>query len=537
MKSSDILRVNNLDVEIGGKDILHDVSFQINPGDKIGIVGENGAGKSTFLKAISGEIPAKNGEIFGAENVDKMDQNLDFSVDETSRNFLERKLNLEDISRKMSEIYEEISRNPSKENFAKLAKIQEEYDNSGIYDFENKLEKRLSEIELENEILAKKFRELSGGQKQKIGILATMLSEKNIILMDEPTNNLDTENKKILEDFINGSDKSFAFVSHDREFLRKVSRKIIEISRNDGLTEYDMNYDEFEKTRKNLKNSELKNYEQQKKEDKKLKKQMRDLRIRENTNRRGAKKSTDNNKLAFNARAAGGEKAADKTRKNLNKKVAEHDVENFIMDFALDFDIVEKDKKYGRVNVKNLMVKYDDKTIAPKDFAINVGERKRVVGENGVGKSSVITAILGENEFIKSGEIAKSPQIKIGYIDQSQNMKNKDENVVENFAKMADEPMAEHDIRQLLIKFGIKKEDLDMPVRKLSSGQRMKALLAAMSVNKPDIIMMDEPTNNLDIATIEGLENALNNYQGGLLIVSHDEEFAKNISVNDIDIF
>lgn len=532
-----ILRADNISVDIGAKEILHDVTLQINPGDKIGIVGENGVGKSTLLNVLAGQIMPRTGRVGGTENVYKMDQKFDLHAGENVRNFLERQAGVAEISRKMVEICDTVSKNPDETNLAKLAAIQEEYDNSGIYEFEERLDKMLGEMCEKSEILAKDFADLSGGQKQKIGILATTLTEKSIVLLDEPTNNLDASNKKLLENFVDNSDKGFAFVSHDRGFLRAVSRKMIELARGE-ITEYDMNYDEYEKARTQNKDAEIRAHEKGEKEKKKLERHAKALRVRENSRKGGGAKMSDHNKLAFNAHAGAGAKTADKSRQKMNEKLADFSVTSVNLDFSLDFAIAEKEGQHGQISVRNLTIDYGDKTISPRDFAIKVGERKHLVGENGAGKSSVIRAILGENPAIIGGEISRNPATKIGYIDQSQSVKNENADALANFAEMANEHFEEHDIRQLLIKFGIDKNDLvSRSVCELSSGQRMKLLLAALSVNRPGLIIMDEPTNNLDIATIEALESALAKYRGGILLASHDEEFVRNVGAEDLDIF
>ena len=194
-------------------------------------------------------------------------------------------------------------------------------------------------------------------------------------------------------------------MSHDRGFLRAVSRKMIELASGE-ITEYDMNYDEYEKVRTQNKNAEIRAHEKDEKEKKKLERHAKALRVRENSRKGGGAKASDHNKLAFNAHAESGAKTADKSRQKMNEKVADFSVAQVDLDFALDFVIAEKEKRHGQIAIRNLMIDYGDKIISPRDFAIKVGERKHLVGENGAGKSSVIRAILGENPATIGGEIS-----------------------------------------------------------------------------------------------------------------------------------
>ena len=365
---------------------------------------------------------------------------------------------------------------------------------------------------------------------------AVFASRYDLILLDEPTNNLDDSGVILLEDFIDNSPASFLIVSHDRHFLRNTAERIIELTGGKGVNKYNLGYDEYIEARREARQAMTDRYEQYEKEKKRLYHVARDARIRANSAKASHKKS-DSDKLNDNFRKERASSNIAGAAGGVESRLRQLDEPERVEDeIAIKFAFDEvSSKKHSLISVQSLSISHDgEKVIGPVTFNVRPGDKILIQGENGSGKSSLLNFIMGNNtpEYHR-GEIKKGENAKIIYVNQSQSLPLKDNSPLDNLRYLS--PKLElHDAINILIRFGLDKRTISSTKAiDLSGGERAKVLLAAMSTNSPDLIILDEPTNNLDIPTIEALELALGQYKGGVVIVSHDQDFIENIGITE----
>jgi ATPase subunit of ABC transporter with duplicated ATPase domains len=409
----------------------------------------------------------------------------------------------------------------------------EKYEKYSVADFDKNLTRYLGQVGLAEIDTQRCLGEFSGGQQQKIALAAILAARQDLILLDEPTNSLDEASINTLENHINNSPAAFVTVSHDRRFLRSTATRIIELLGERGMRQYNLGYDEYINARTKEKMAEQNRFEQFKTEKKRLQKAAKEARIKANS-AASTKAKNDGDKLNANYRKERATVSLGKEARSINSRIDNLDV---IVrpeeDFSLDFEISGlTDKKSSGINIEDLLIKYDNgKKIGPVNFNIQIGDRVALLGDNGVGKTSILRALVNQSTGEISGKITINEKVEVTYIDQNQSLPLPRQDALENLQNLTN-GVPLHDQIILLLKFGIKKTTLKTtPVNKMSGGERMKILLAAAAANKSDMIILDEPTNNLDIPTIQGLAEALSKYKGGLLVVTHDREFLKELKI------
>jgi ATPase subunit of ABC transporter with duplicated ATPase domains len=535
-----MISLNNVNYEKNGKEIINNVSFSINSGEKIGLVGPNGAGKTTLLKLINGDITPTSGDIIRTnEEIGMLPQDMRAWFDHTVYGFIEEVTGVKEVREQFDRQCASLENFESERTLLLYADALERYDKFEVASFESNLEKALKRADIAMIDTDKEIGKFSGGQRTRIALAAVFASRYDVVLLDEPTNNLDDSGVVVLEKFIEGSKAAFLMVSHDRRFLRNATSRIIELMGGDqGVKQFGLGYDEYIEARENAKQATFKRYEQFEKEKKRLQKASRAARVKANS--AGSNSSySDNDKLTSHFRkekaANGLASAAVSISSRLDHlEEPERPEEDVSLKFGFNNEI---EKRINLLSVSNLEVDYGDcHKIGPISFSIRSGERVLLKGKNGSGKTSIIRGILGVNEM-SMGDVYLSRQANTVYIDQNQTLPLIDGSALANLRELS--PSLElHDAINLLIKFGLKKDILStIPSRALSGGERAKILLASISAQNSGLLILDEPTNNLDIPAIEALENALLNYPGGILLVSHDRDFVNNIGVtNSIDI-
>ena len=531
-----MINLNHVNYATGSKEILHDVSFSINVGDKIGLVGSNGAGKTTLLRLINGDLTPTSGEIIKTnEEIGILPQDMRDWLDYSVYEFIEEVTGVKDTREQFDEQCANLEHDSSERTLLLYADALEKYGKFEVASFDANLEKALKCADISSINTDKEIGNFSGGQRTRIALAAVFASRYDVVLLDEPTNNLDAKGVVVLEKFIEGSNAAFLMVSHDRRFLRNATSRIIELMGGDqGMRQYGLGYDEYVEARERAKQATFNRYEQYEKEKKRLDRAARAARIKANS--AGSNRSnSDNDKLTAHFRKEKAASGLASAASGMSSRLGQlEEPERPEEDVSLKFLFKEEaGKKLNLLSVSNLEIDYGNgHTIGPVSFSIRTGDKILLKGKNGSGKTSVIRGIMGDTP-VSSGDVHASKQANVIYVDQNQTLPLPDDSALNNLRHLA--PSLElHDAINLLIRFNLKKDIIQVtPGSELSGGERAKVLLAGIAANNVGLLILDEPTNNLDIPTIEALEHALKNYNGGVLIVSHDRDFVQNIGITN----
>lgn len=509
------------------KDVLFtDINLTINKHDKIALIGSNGVGKSTLLKILTGELQPSAGfvkaetlpcyipQLFGQFNHCSVAQALK-------------------VEQKLAALHEILRGAVTDANLALL-------DND--WSIEERCQEALAYWSLSGLDLNQSMHSLSGGQKTKVFLAGILIHQPEIVLLDEPSNHLDIYSRQILYDYITSANETLVVISHDRTLLNLLP-KVYEMSRH-GITVYGGNYDFYteqkqieshaltqelknkEKALRKAKEVERESIERQQKLDARGKKKQEKAglpTIMMNTFRNSAEKSTARMK-GVHAEKIG---AIAQEVNQLRKELPDVDTMKMNLDNAL--------LHYGKVLITASKINYTYHNAllwnAHLDFQMRSGERIAIKGANGSGKTTLIKLILGAlNPNIGTLERAV---VKAIYIDQDYSLIDNSRSVYDQVQEYNVTNLLEHEVKIRLNRFLFPKEDWDKPCEALSGGEKMRLMLCCLTIGNraPDIIVLDEPTNNLDIQNLEILTAAINEYQGTLIVVSHDEYFLKKIQV------
>lgn len=519
--------VSNLSKTIDGKDLIDGISFVVNDGNKIGLVGKNGVGKSTLLKIISGILNADSGKInlngqsikLLKQEIDKNDYDysiLDYIKKETNILFLEKRLH-------------ELENNLTDENMEEYGEVLDEFLRVDGYNFETNLEIILRGLNL-NIDTNKPVRTLSGGQKIKLLLASLLLSNADILLLDEPTNNLDIEAVRWLENYLIQSDKKMIIVSHDEEFLNNVTNKIFELG-NGKLVEYNLNYTDYLSYKDLEYTHKLEKYERAQEQKRKLKAQVQEA--KEWANKGLSSKKKDNDKIAANFSKERTKKTASRASK-LTRELEKIDIDTSFrkhepINFTASYSGVEGN---GDIYVDNLVCGYDKAITPPIKIDIPFGSRVQINGSNGSGKTTFIKTLLEDIEPI-SGKVIIGNGVKIGYISQDSLEADEVECSIYDYLTK-DSDIDKSMLFNILTKFHISYDDRDKLYISLSPGQRTKVNLAKLAINKINTLILDEATNHLDLEAIKVLEEVIDSFDGTIISISHNRAFNKHLNPNMI---
>lgn len=508
---------NNIRKFLGVNKIFEDVNFQIYSGERVGIVGVNGCGKSTILKLIAGIIEMTrddSGDIFitrGAKSA-YLDQLPDYEEKIIARDVLHeafedlyiKEKELKNLEKAMDTLRGEGLERALKE----YSRLRIEYEAEGGYQQEEKLSKICEGLNLTEEFLDRKFNVLSGGEKTTVILGKILLQNPDILLLDEPTNHLDMRSVEWLESYLKNYKGIVIVVSHDRYFLDNVVTKIIEIE--DGYSEiYKGNYSSYVKQKEDNLLIEFENYKEQQKKIAAMEKTIKNLR---DWAARG-----DN--VKFYRRAASMQKSLDKMEKLEKPKEKK----------AVKLSFSEAERSGNEVFVvRELNKSFNDKLIF-KGANLNVryGTRTALIGDNGSGKTTLIKLLLGD-DTAESGVLKVGESVKLAYLPQNIEFNNENATVLEAFRENFS--ILEGKAREYLSKFMFYGADVFKKVCQLSGGERVRLKLSILLNNDINLLILDEPTNHLDIPSIENLEEALENFKGTIFFVSHDRYFINDIS-------
>lgn len=522
-----MLILQNISYQHENKNMLfQNISFTINKNEKTALVGNNGVGKSTLLKVIAGEFQANSGQIIAAE--------IPYYVPQLFGQF--NKLCIAEalkINDKIISLKEILEGNVTEENLQLL---------NDDWTIEERCNETLEYWQLHHLDLNQKMETLSGGEKTKVFLAGIMIHKPDLILLDEPSNHLDFAGRNLLYEFIKSTSSSLLIVSHDRTLLN-ILDKTLEMSKN-GISVYGGNYD-FYKEQKSIENNALENGVQSKeKELRKAREKERETIERQNKlDSRGKKKQEKSGvaRIMMNTLRNKAENSSSKIKDVHAEKISgiSEDLRQLRsalptidqMKFGFKINSVQQGKVILKATEINFGYENDLIWKENLNFEILSGDRIAIKGLNGSGKTTLIKIILKELSP-KTGNI-NSLTKKAIYIDQDYSLLNQNLKIYEQAQLFNDCNLEEHEIKMRLNRFLFSQNDWDKPCKILSGGERMRLLICCLTISNeaPEIIILDEPTNNLDIQNIEILTAALLEYQGTLLVISHDQSFLDQINV------
>lgn len=506
------LKIQNGIVELSGEPILKNINIEINDASHIAVVGRNGCGKTTLLKLISGEysLAKTEGEqnsfytVSGKPKIGVLSQ-ITFKDDnltliEEIRNAYSDILN---IKERLSSAQAKMENEQSEDNIKEYTNLLDTFTNLGGFYFEKEYEAAIKKFGFDEEQKKRKLSEFSGGQRTKIAFLKLLLSKPDILLLDEPTNHLDIEATLWLEEYLKEYKKSFVVVSHDRMFLDNVANEVYEIEKANTYHYYG-NYSKFTEAKKLRREQQAKEYEAQQKEIARLNEVVEKFRYK------ATKAAMAQSKIKTIERIA-----------PIEAPVA-YDLRTFHADFEPD-DIGVKDM----LSVKNLTIGYSA-PLSTVDLEVKQGNRIGIIGGNGLGKSTFIRTLMGEVAPL-SGEYKFAPRATIGYFDQQMAQYSSNDTVLDDFMSCYPH-LTDFEARSALGAFMFSGEDVFKTVNMLSGGERVRLALCKILKKRPNFLILDEPTNHMDIVGKETLEEMLKGYSGTLIFVSHDRYFIKKIA-------
>ncbi|MCL2664410.1 MAG: ABC-F type ribosomal protection protein [Defluviitaleaceae bacterium] len=485
----------------GANHVLKGVSFEIHEGEKIGLLGKNGSGKTTLFKVITGEEPFESGELtLAKKKIEMLAQIPVFDGGETTEDVLRSSFN------EISEIYsvmKKLEGDGSPQALKKYGRLLEEYERLGGYETETKLEKVCAGMSIGSGVRQNLFSELSGGEKTRVNLARILLRDCDVLLLDEPTNHLDIPSLEWLEKFLRDFSGTVVTVSHDRVFLDRVVTRIIEIEQGKA-NHYKGNYSYYaeESKRRLLSRAEL--YERQQKEIRRL----------EAAAKRMHEWARQADNEALHKRAFSIEKRIermDKTEKPTAERrlTAEFGDGGYAAKEIVSFkDICKRYENIGVIN--NLNIK------------IYRNERIALVGANGCGKTTLMKLMLGEVPQ-SGGEIKMSVNVKPGYLPQIVNFGDPMKTVLEILRDETD--YTNEKARSVLAGFNFRADEAAKKAGSLSGGEKSRLKLCLLMQSNVNFLLLDEPTNHLDIASREWIENAIADFEGTMLFVSHDRFF------------
>lgn len=511
-----ILQANKIERSFAGEVLFDNISLQVDERDRIALVGKNGAGKSTLLKILVGEEEPTSGEINK-----KRDLSLSYLAQdsrfESSNTIYDEMLHVFDDLRKTEKSLRQMELEMGETTGTDLEKLMQDYDRlseefrqAGGFTYEADIRAILNGFKFDETMWQMKIEELSGGQNTRLALAKMLLEKPNLLVLDEPTNHLDIETIAWLENYLVNYSGALLIVSHDRYFLDKVATITLDLTKH-SLDRYVGNYSSFVEQKEQKLLTEAKNYEKQQKEIAALEDFVNRNLVRASTTKRAQSRRKQLEKMERLDKPEAGTKSAHMT--------------------------FHSDKTSGNVvlTVEEAAVGYDDQILSePINLDIRKMNAVAIVGPNGIGKSTLIKSIVGQIPFIK-GEARFGANVEVGYYDQTQSKLTPHNSVLDelwNDFKLTPEV----EIRNRLGAFLFSGDDVKKTVGMLSGGERARLLLAKLSMENNNFLILDEPTNHLDIDSKEVLENALIDFDGTLLFVSHDRYFINRVATQVLEL-
>lgn len=512
------MKIENLCMSFGTQTIFDNISFQINNNDKVGIIGVNGAGKSTLFNILLGNITPDAGNITLNSKI-KLGYLPQVIMDDASNEeetvfeYLLEGRPIKELKEELNSLYEIIARTQDeyelKKYYKKINCVSELLEYYDEYNAESSLLKIISGMNIDDNLLDLKLKNISGGQKSKVAFARLLYSNPEIMLLDEPTNHLDLDTKDYIINYLKNYHGIILVISHDIEFLNEVTQKTLYVDKiKHNVEMYNVNYEKYIKIKNERDLAKKRLYERQQKEEEKLK-----------------------GIIAKYIR--GNEKKANIAKDRIKKleKLESEKVE------------LEKKNKYTKFNMKinrpsysipikcnNLTFGYDEENLLYENlnFDLSRGEKLLVVGENGIGKTTLLRLIMGYLKPLE-GNIEITEKTDIAYYAQEHEILEPNKTILENFANFG---LADYEIRRMLGSFLFSGDDIFKKVEVLSPGERSRVALAKISLTGANTLLLDEPTNHLDPMTQLIISDTFKNYEGTMLLVSHNLDFVDNLNIN-----
>lgn len=508
------MKIDNLSLSFGTAEVYKNLTVEFNQNDKVGIIGVNGAGKTTLFKLILGELTPDAGTITVSSKIGYLPQVIEDNFDKEMSvfDYLLSARPIKELENKLTNLYEQIATEKNEHNLKKymkdITKVEDELTYYEQYNAESELLKIIAGMSIDDALLDLKLKNLSGGQKSKIAFARLLYSKPETLLLDEPTNHLDLDTKDYIIEYLKNYKGLILVISHDTSFLDEITNKTLYIDKNKKTgTLYNGSYSKYEKIKKERELATSRLHDKQQKEEEKLKEII-------------ARYIRGNEKKANIA----------KDRQKKLEKLLSEKVE------------VEKKNKYTKfkINIKypsysipiscnNLTFGYTEENLLYQNLTFDLirGEKFLIVGENGIGKTTLLKIIMNILTPLE-GSINISEKTLIGYYAQEHDLLNKEKTIKENFS---DSGLTDYELRRFLGSFLFTNDDIFKKINILSPGERSRVALAKIALSGANTLLLDEPTNHLDPMTQLIIADTFKDYEGTMLVVSHNLEFVDNLGI------
>ncbi len=511
------MNIKNLTMSFGVQEIFDDVNLQIKDNEKVGIIGMNGAGKSTFFKLVMGKLEPDSGRIIlkPGTRIGFLPQVISDEIPSMEISVFDYLLDgrpIKKLEQELSEAYTEASIETDEKKLKfimkRIGKLQEKLEYYEVYNAENILLKIVTGMNIDSDLLDMQLCNLSGGQKSKIAFARLLYSNPEILLLDEPTNHLDVDTKEYIINYLRNYNGTILVISHDIDFLDQVTTQTLYVDKATHKMElYPGNYEKYMKIRNERLKTLERIHDKQEKEEEKLKKII--------------------------AKYIGGNEKKARIAKDRQKKLARLEENKVVLEQkqkVAHFKI-KINHPSGVVPIKCENVKFgykeDHILIDNLTFDLGRGEKFLIVGENGVGKSTLLKLIVGQLKPML-GEIVLNQKTEIGYYAQEHELLDNEKIILENFEGTG---LSTKELRSFLGNFLFHGEDVYKKVAVLSPGERSRVALAKLALTGANLLILDEPTNHLDPQTQEMIAQTFKDYEGTMLVVSHNVDFVDNLGV------
>lgn len=508
------MKIDNLSLSFRTAEVYKNLTVEFNQNDKVGIIGVNGAGKTTLFKLILGELTPDAGTITVSSKIGYLPQVIEDNFDKEMSvfDYLLSARPIKELENKLTNLYEQIATEKNEHNLKKymkdITKVEDELTYYEQYNAESELLKIIAGMNIDDALLDLKLKNLSGGQKSKIAFARLLYSKPETLLLDEPTNHLDLDTKDYIIEYLKNYKGLILVISHDTSFLDEITNKTLYIDKNKKTgTLYNGSYSKYEKIKKERELATSRLHDKQQKEEEKLKEII-------------ARYIRGNEKKANIA----------KDRQKKLEKLLSEKVE------------VEKKNKYTKfkINIKypsysipiscnNLTFGYTEENLLYQNLTFDLirGEKFLIVGENGIGKTTLLKLIMNILTPLE-GSINISEKTLIGYYAQEHDLLNKEKTIKENFS---DSGLTDYELRRFLGSFLFTNDDIFKKINILSPGERSRVALAKIALSGANTLLLDEPTNHLDPMTQLIIADTFKDYEGTMLVVSHNLEFVDNLGI------